>query len=108
MSALDWLKLAEGPAGVIAGVVGTKVFQRARERQDLALSESHEAKIDAEAAEIIARAAAALVIPLEQQIKALTKRVDAYVEYIQELHVWIAVRTTEIPPPPPIVREQVA
>lgn len=95
--------LSTAGGGGVIGVIGTRVFDWGKSRSETKVNNATEGKIDAEAAEIIARAAAALVIPLEAQIKILTCRVDAYVDYIQELHIWIGERIHEVPPPPPII-----
>lgn len=95
--------LSTASGGGIIGVIGTRVFDWGKYRSETKVNRSTGTKLDAEATEVIARTAAALVIPLERQITYLNKRLDAYIDYIQELHIWIGERIHEIPPPPPIV-----
>lgn len=113
MGALEWTQTLSGPVGVLAGIVGTKMFDRRLDRQKARLSEAEETKLDAEAARIIADTAVTLVAPLQAQITQLTTRVenleaedkvktaklDAAVRYIRELLGWIAVHIPHKQPP---------
>lgn len=109
MSALEWVVAVEGPVATSLGVIGTKWFDKRRsrkqeERED-SLAEAQALNLNAEAVEAIATAAKALVAPLEKQIQGLARHIDAYSAYVRELHIWIAERTTDVPPPPPIFIE---
>ena len=100
---------------MLVGIAGTKVFQRAKERRELRLSEAHEAKIDAEAAQIIANTAVALVQPLQEQISKLDGRVKTLerenlatkstlrlaIDYIRALRSWIFQHVPDKTPPVP-------
>jgi hypothetical protein len=97
-AALEWAAVLSGPAGLGVGAWGKGIFDRK-------VRKSTGTKIDAEAVKTFTEAAVTLVAPLKEEIVSLKLKVDAYVDYIQDLHMWIAEHTDEIPPPPPIVME---
>ena len=115
-TALEWVDTLAGPGGVVLGIVGTKAFDRRRDRQALQNSKSEETKIDAEAAKIIADTAVALVAPLRDEIQALNERVEKLelenrstksllclaIDYIRALRMWIFEHVPDkVPPPAP-------
>jgi hypothetical protein len=90
MSALiEWVAAVGGPVGVVAGVTGARFLSRK--------------KTDAEAAEVVTRAAVALLAPLQEQVTKLATRVEALeventatksklqlaILHIRELRSWI-------------------
>ncbi|OBJ41339.1 hypothetical protein A5630_23030 [Mycolicibacterium mucogenicum] len=95
-----------GPSGVLAGIVGTKLFERRKDK-------SSGAKLDAEAAQIIAETAASLLVPVKAELAELrgrfdaleadnrvkTTRLDAAVRYIRELLAWITIHVPDKRPP---------
>lgn len=73
---LEWVKAFEGPGGVLVGVLGTKLFDRAKDKQSVELSEAQETNLDAQSAKTFAEAAAILVAPLRLEIADLRVRLD--------------------------------
>jgi len=99
----------------MAGIIGTKIFQHGREKRELRLSDAHEAKMDAEAAQILANTAVALVQPLQEHLSKLDARVKTLerenqstkstlrlaIDYIRALRSWIFQHVPDKTPPVP-------
>ncbi len=113
MSALEWAAAVGGPSGVLAGIVGTKLFERRKDKAAAVLSDAQGTKLDAEAAQIIAETAASLLVPVKAELAELrgrfdaleadnrvkTTRLDAAVRYIRELLAWITIHVPDKRPP---------
>ncbi|QXN72998.1 minor tail protein [Mycobacterium phage Phillis] len=109
---IEWAGVALGPAGVLAGVLGKGWFDR---RTVATKNPSEETKLDAEAAQIIANTAVALVAPLKTEINELSTRVTTLetenqattsklqlaVNHIRTLYSWIYSHIPDKTPPQP-------
>lgn len=115
-TAVEWIDAIGGAgAGAFAGVVVKKVFDRRKDKAAADKVEAEGTKLDADAAQVIANTAVALVAPLQSQITLLTSRVETLesenattrtqlhiaLEYIRELHAWIRIHIPGKKPPRP-------
>jgi len=112
-TALEWVDTLSGPTGIVMGIVGTKLFERTRSRQEIRVSKASETKIDAEAAKIIAETAMTLVAPLQAQVSDLLVRVghleventvtksklQLAIDHIRELLIFIKNHVPDKTPP---------
>lgn len=113
---LDWAGVASGPVGILVGAIGKGWFdKRAAKTTAETKNPSEETKLDAEAAQIIANTAVALVAPLKTEITDLTKRVETLetenqekttklqlaVDHIRALYNWIYSHIPDKTPPQP-------
>lgn len=115
MSALEWADTLSGSAGALAGIAATKLFDRHLDRQKRKNAEKEGVKIDADAAQVIANTAVALVAPLKAEIAELrvrveiveaenalkTTKIEAAARYIRELLDWIRIHIPDRQPPAP-------
>lgn len=112
-SMLDWAIAAGGPAGVLLGVVGTKVFDWRVTKKVAHKVGSEAKKFDADAAQVIATTAVTLITPLQEQITKLVVRVETLeientqtktrlqlaIDHIRALRTWIRDHIPDRTPP---------
>lgn len=116
--AIEWAGLLAG-SGVI-GSVGTKFIDgwinRITNRKASQKIEAETGKFDADAAQVIASTAMALLAPLQGEVADLRTRIQKLegenvattgklrraINYIRELRVWVAQNVTPECPPPPM------
>ncbi|OHT67761.1 hypothetical protein [Mycobacteroides chelonae] len=119
-AAVEWTAALSGTAGTVLGLTINKIFNRKKDGADLEKAASEGTKLDAEAAQIIANTAVALVAPLHSEIQKLNERVDSLeqenastrsvfhvsIAYIRDLFSWIKVHLPDRnPPKPPLALE---